>query len=333
MTRNISEMLRGCTPGRMQTVGIMQVIPLLSDLEDDRFVSPEGATVHNSTYGNLNIDARSPDEEILVPPQTAYLVRERAQDHALRKGGFVKGRRVFDNALCVQETQGGTIPRGEHKFSLLPWSLREAALTNANPDFSAIWGNIRNFKTEAGLSGPGDLIDFMDKFQKELDLFVAEFERVPKQVGALIIIGGRLVGIERSPSRRYFREIWEALIRECYGSEAVRQIKLGIGKEPQRRPLPKVDNLGGLGDALESVSKAEREDTKNIIIGLLDDEFTEKREEASTTFPDVVLITIKNDQFVGQIVVDGARVHYISLVTTHTWFKDGVWMQAPSFKM
>ena len=37
---DISEILRGCDVGRMQSVGIMQVLPLVSDLEDARVVAP-----------------------------------------------------------------------------------------------------------------------------------------------------------------------------------------------------------------------------------------------------------------------------------------------------
>jgi len=36
----VADVLHGCTPGRIQSVGYMQVIPLVSELSDDRFVSP-----------------------------------------------------------------------------------------------------------------------------------------------------------------------------------------------------------------------------------------------------------------------------------------------------
>ena len=43
-TIRVADVLHGCTPGRMQSVGYMQVIPLVSDLSDNRFVSPVEAS-------------------------------------------------------------------------------------------------------------------------------------------------------------------------------------------------------------------------------------------------------------------------------------------------
>ena len=54
-TIRVADVLHGCTPGRIQSVGYMQVIPLVSELSDDRFVSPvEGeAEVFTTNYGSL----------------------------------------------------------------------------------------------------------------------------------------------------------------------------------------------------------------------------------------------------------------------------------------
>jgi hypothetical protein len=51
----VTDVLHGCSPGRIQSVGYMQVIPLVSELSDDRFVSPvEGqADVFTTDYGTL----------------------------------------------------------------------------------------------------------------------------------------------------------------------------------------------------------------------------------------------------------------------------------------
>ena len=64
-TTRVADVLHGCTPGRIQSVGYMQVIPLVSELSDDRFVSPiEGeAEVFTTSYGTLGFrntgDSRS----------------------------------------------------------------------------------------------------------------------------------------------------------------------------------------------------------------------------------------------------------------------------------
>jgi hypothetical protein len=54
-TIRVADVLHGSAPGRIQSVGYMQVIPLVSELSDDRFVSPvEGeAEVFTTSYGTL----------------------------------------------------------------------------------------------------------------------------------------------------------------------------------------------------------------------------------------------------------------------------------------
>ena len=114
----IAEILRGVEPGRMQSVGVMQVIPLLSELEDKRFVSPEDAKVSTSDYGTLVFDNPS-RSLLLVPCHAGYVVKQAAQDHAMSHMGLVKSRgsRSYNTAMCVQQSQGGLISgeRQEHR--------------------------------------------------------------------------------------------------------------------------------------------------------------------------------------------------------------------------
>lgn len=132
-------------------------------------------------------------------------------------------RRRFDTAVCIQETEPGLIREGSFRMMVLPYPLREPALEVRHEDnYSRIWPAISALNREAGLEEEGNLVHFLTRFQRELDQFVAEFECVPEQVGAIILIAGHVVGIERGPSRAYFASIWDALIRECYGSQAVR---------------------------------------------------------------------------------------------------------------
>ncbi|MCU0355810.1 MAG: hypothetical protein MUD08_19075, partial [Cytophagales bacterium] len=64
----------------------------------------------------------------------------------------------------------------------------------------------------------GRLRYFLNHFKPQLDQFVAEFEYVKDQVGAIVMLEGRIVGIEIAPSHQYWQEIWMPLLRECYGS-------------------------------------------------------------------------------------------------------------------
>ena len=121
----IREILRGLTPGRIQSVGLMQVVPLTGRRSDDRFACPTEAEVGTSGYGEMSF--RNPSDKILlVPSHAAYVVKQAAQDHAMSTAGMVRGNRTgnFDTACCIQETQGGYIRAGQHQMFILPVSLR-----------------------------------------------------------------------------------------------------------------------------------------------------------------------------------------------------------------
>ena len=53
----VRDVLRGCEAGRLQSVGYMEVIPLVSDLNDDRFVSPVqcDADVYTTKIGRAHV--------------------------------------------------------------------------------------------------------------------------------------------------------------------------------------------------------------------------------------------------------------------------------------
>lgn len=329
----IKELLRGCEPGRMQTVGIMQVIPLLSDMETASIVSPARAQVSTTDYGTMVVNNPT-DSTMLVPTHAAYMTEQKAQDHAMAHAGFVKksGRAQWKTAMCIQQTQAGMIDSHEGRMTILPMSLREKALAGRkNKTFSRLWDAIQNLHRETGCyPASGNLIEFMERFQTELDQFVAEFEILPKQVGAIVLIGGKVMGIERSPSQQYFADIWQALIRECYGSEAIRQAKTGAARQPRAVQVRSVRDLNDLRAALDEARGQDEERAREIVRGLIEDPF-ERSEEGSAGRLD--LVTVSNNQFVGQVVQEGERVHYASLVTTRDWTENADWREAKAFSI
>ena len=89
------------------------------------------------------------------------------------------------------------------------------------------------FNQEMGVPAAGHLEFFLKQFRKELDEFVAEFECVPRQIGAIILVDDQVVGIERAPSHAYWQSVWPCLIRECYGSLAIRVAQLKGERAPE----------------------------------------------------------------------------------------------------
>lgn len=246
-----------------------------------------------------------------------------------------KKRRTFDTAMCVQQTQGGMISKGQHKMLILPYSLRERALQMRDQkEYGKLWNDISTFNRELGLrtGDRGHLEYFLDHFRKELDQFVAEFECIPQQCGAIILINGQVVGVERAPNPTFWRDVWSPLVRECYGSLA---IQVGRQTGPNAVPKTRVPLSGGRINSLDDLEKAltdreEKQDEKarEIIRKLLDEPFTSENEE---TMKKYTVVTIKNGQFLGQLVKDETKISYASLFTTKDWAKSAPWRQTSKF--
>lgn len=333
----ISELLRGCTPGHIQSVGYMQVIPLISDMTDDRLVSPQGAKVKTTNYGTLVFENKNKTKVMVVPAQTAYIVAKAAQDHALPHVGLVKGQKTFGTARCVQQSQPGLIgSNDEHRMAVLPFSIREAAHnTRKSTSYGELWPAIQKLNQEAGVGYSGNLVEFFNKFKQELEQFVAEFEPVPDQIGAIILIGGKVVGIERSPNYEYWTSIWPSLIRDCYGSLAVMEAKAHPGKNPPpprtRVELKDVSALTDLVKAAEEAEQAEYDKVKAVFNNVSDTKLD--RESVDGSEGDFSVESLKSKRFVGQIVSDDEKILYGSLIATEKWKQNEDWYLAESFSM
>ncbi len=336
-TITLAEVLRGTEASRVQSVGYMQVIPLTSDLTDDRFVSPAevGVGVTTTHYGTLVFD-NSEDTLLIVPCHTGYVVQESAQDHAMAHAGLVKARdkRAFDTARCVQQTQGGLIRSGHYQMIILPFALREQALKDRNSKgYDKLWGAIAGFNREMGIEGASHLEYFLERFGRELDEFVAEFECVPHQVGAIILIDDHVVGIERAPSHAYWQSVWPALIRECYGSLAI-QVARSKGETPPappgtRVPLPEeIGSLDDLGRAVEEIAAEEESRVRSLVRELLDERLTLTADEE---IEGLNLETLEPGRFVGQVVRDGERIVYASILSSKRWLQGRRWAGAKPF--
>jgi hypothetical protein len=320
-TVKIAELVSGCEPGRVQSVGPMQVVPLVSEFNDDRFAPPTEARIGTAGYGNLVV-ANPADRALLVPAGAAYMVAQKAQNHALPSAGCVpkQATRTFGTAVCVQQTQAGYIAEGAHELILLPAALRRAAHpARLEKNFQRLWPAIGEFNAAAGLENTGGHLEkFFEKFRAELDYFVAEFEPVPRQVGAVVLVNGAVAGVERSPSADYFRTVWRPLIRECYGSMALVEARKGMTQLPRTRvPLRPAANLNDLELAL-----AESETEERRLVGLLLDAVLETELSVATDETGETVIEGLGDgdqPFVGQCVRAGDRVLYCSLVASEKW--------------
>ncbi len=335
-TIRVADVLHGCAPGRIQSVGYMQVIPLVSDLSDDRFVSPvEGeAEVYTTNYGTLGF-RNSSDRILIVPCHAGYVVKRAAQDHAMAHAGVVRSaaERSYDTAMCIQQSQGGLIRRGSYEMLILPYALRERALeVRKDKSYNKLWDAISRFNQQMGVQGQGHLEFFLKHFRKQLDEFVAEFECVPRQIGAIILVDDQVVGVERAPSHAYWQSVWPCLIRECYGSLA---ISVAQSKDDHAealassRPLPDdISSLDNLDSVIAEIARQEDERAKAMVRDLLDEQLTLTRDESTDRLS---VETVEPGRFTGQVIRDGQRIVYASLPATKKWLADNQWRSAKPF--
>ncbi len=315
MPLTVDQILAGTTTGRMQSVGQMSVIPLLDagNGQDETF-APPNFEAGTQGYGRVNARNTTADRPTIMPTGAAFVTPEAAQDHAvpgasLFSGGESKG---IENSYCVQQTQGGLIPQKEREFTILPVALRPFALAHRTEGrYDAMWPHLRAFRETFGDAGPGNLVDFLKRFEKELDQFVAEFELVPGQIGALVLIGGKIVGIERAPTVAFWEKLWTPLIRVCYGSLALRVGKTNRALPGSRTPLAKSTSIDGLRAALAD-SKAASEKlvtqvTSAVKAKVLGDQVgSEKLGQAR-------VLTVASQEYAGQVVQNGDKPVYASI--------------------
>jgi len=246
-----------------------------------------------------------------------------------------KKKRSFNTAMCIQASQPGYIPAGNYRMMILPFSLRENALAlRKETSYNKLWPAITDLNRRTKVSERGHVEDFLRHYEKELDQFVAEFECVPGQVGAIVLINGRVVGIERAPSNEYWLNLWPALIRECYGSLAIEvaaRYPDGPPVPPTRVPMPDrvPGDLDELAEDLEKAREEERARVRNVVEDLLPQPFEVKSEKDEAG---LFIDTLTNEQFTGQAVRDGDRVVYFSLVAQASWLKKTAWEDAEPFK-
>jgi len=321
MKITVSDILKGCTPGKMQSVGYMQVIPLISepDMCDDRFGPFTSLNSSTSNYGTLHLQNRT-DKHTIFPMGAGIMAKEAAQNHAIGKAKLMikMSECSMKHAACVQQSQGGMISNGKHPMTILPYSIRGEALTIKDTQaYNKLWPAISNFNQVIGVRGMAHLEYYLDEFSDKLDEFIGQFEIVKNQVGAIIILNGQVAGIERSPNYEFWKDLWKPLIRECYGSASLIFAKRGVKASPPLGRMPindqAVKDLDSLEVEFNKATTFETDAVNQTIRDFIKQPFNVKREENE---PNGTLCVdhLSGSQFTGQIVRDDDRVVYASLM-------------------
>lgn len=323
-TIKIQELLKGYKVDRSgtQNAANMIVVPLTSDTEYTPIADFSNINLNRDVaYGELEFRNDADDIGILLQGYT-LITSQHAQDRTVPYARLIKGKSTEHVAAnCVQAHQCGLIDVSRLKaddIKILPPSLRAIAMIKANPksnssgDFGALWGNLATWANKIDLKD-GGLVLFYTKFKEQLDQFVASFEPVEKQLGAITILNDEVVAIDIVPKYSTWLQIFRPLIRDSYGAEAMRLIQNG-----------QIKSLISLFDdkKVEDVNDLEKEFNKNTekffdSISDIVKQNTELEVEYKTLqeMGDLNLVKFESQGMIGCGVFHGDHVVYLSLVS------------------
>jgi hypothetical protein len=333
MKIDVQELLKGMRPLKdedgnivVQSINNMQIVCLTTDAEYDidKFANPLALSVDTErSYGHLTIHNEE-SKPAIVLPQATYLTKKAAQDHAMVKAGYVpsSSARDFDDACCVESTQGGYIhKRDEVRGTVLPYYLREASLQVVGQDsYGKIWPSIGSFNNSvsAGMSSRQHISDYFKKYDKKLEQFIAHFEKPKQCIGAIVLVAGEIVAIDKFPSFVYTDQVWDTLIRDCYGSIAITEEIKSVDQDKRFTTLSeKSKKKAGepVGDYLRKIlnktKKSIEDDVKERIEEIFDVEFTKKIDSSKDGYKSEIL---ESEGYIGQVISESGYNHLVSIV-------------------
>ena len=307
--------------GHAQRSGPLTVVPLLGDGAGDDFVPPlTGLKLSRvAGYGKVEMEClrgRADKGVGIVPLHIGY-IQDGAQNHALCRSGLLAAgqKRMFEDACCVQQTQGGYLEGKEQWFFILPLSLRGAALAmRGQVNYGKLWTEIGGLNAKLGKSSRGHLDEVIVRERPWLNQYNGRFERVPDQIGALFFIDGKLAGIELAPNPVYFAEVWPALVSFCYGVEAMYRERARTTDDAVA-PYTATD-LPALRAEVAARRAALDAEVAGWLAAVPAKKLVKKEEERLL---DLKLFTTSNDHFAGQIVEQGGTTVYASIAAQPAW--------------
>lgn len=298
--------------GMPQQSGTLTVLPMFGSENDNRFVGPLSGLKLTQVRGYGNMELSNPSETgvAIVPLHMGY-IQDRAQNHALCRSAFIAGgqKLMFEDACCVQASQGGYLEGREQWFFILPLQLREEALElRGKEDYSKLWNGITRLNEQFGLPNRGHLEQILSRKRAFLTQYQSRLELLPHQTGAMFFIQDKLAGVEIAPSAAYFQELWMPLVCFCYGVAAMYQEKDIEVKKPL---VPfSASNLQELRERLNQSRLERQEQVRNWLAQIPKQKFQIKEEER---FMSLSLQTVKGKNFAGQFVEEEGRLLYASL--------------------
>ena len=319
---NLHELFSDLAIRQPQTVGNMTVIPLCDAIEraEVQVGSTRDLYLESDVGYNSLVLASHAKRVTIVPQGMALITRQAAQDRAVPSTHLVAAQPKQVGAFCIQSSQCGLMSKqrnAEHKLRMLPLAVRYEALKRRDESaksFSSLWEKLGEWNHRSNVSGDF-LVSFFRQYAKNLNQFVAQFELVPQQRGAVVLINDRLAGVEVAPNGDYFADLFQPLIRDCYGAEAL--LARDQATPVRGSLLPDVTSLDQLVQAVENVAATEREFATEIVEKVQSDPIKSGDDHQ---LAGLKVVNMDGASLVGQGVqsIAGRRLIYASLMARPT---------------
>ncbi len=295
--------------GQPQRAGALTMLPVFGPTYPETIAPPRTGLKLSRVAGYGRVEIKNPSSSgvAIVPLHMGY-IQDHAQNHALCRSAFIAAGQtlMFEDACCVQQSQGGFLQEKEQWFFILPVQLRYEALTlRGQQQYSKLWGAISQLNQQVGLPTRGHLEQIVSRQRAHLTQFQSRLELLPDQLGALFFLEDRLVGIEIAPNPAYFQEVWVALVCFGYGIAAWYSPNLGEQQPFAAATLPE------LHAALSQSRNDYYEQVKHWLVQTRLESPSVQEEER---YRDMRLNTVIGEHFAGQFVADEKkRLVYLSL--------------------
>jgi hypothetical protein len=315
----IKDVLKGYTVDRknIQSVANMTVIPIISETEFTNVADVNEVTLKQDVaYNSMEFQNSSGHIGIVLQGWTMIEPNQKAQDRTIPFGKLLNSKTSKAvPANCVQSRQCGTFDctkLDQSSFKILPPSLRGIALkknTDRSADTGTLWESLSKWSNKIDCKNDG-LFMFYSKFEDKLSQFVAQFEPVEKQVGAIVFINNELIAIDIMPKYDSWKKLWRALIRDSYGAEAIRLADNGTSVEIN--PSINAASVSSLDDLVAAYSTMKNDFYGNLESAINSSISAEVTSSKLDNINELTMLKLENSDFIGQGVAHG-NDHYIYL--------------------
>jgi len=305
--------------GSVQSDDEMTVIPLVGGDRGD-VASPSSLKFERTTgYGEMKFS--NEDEKPAIVPSNMMIRGTGAQDHAMSGSGIVKANssESFNNACCIEETQGGLLSATGNDEDILPIGLRKPLLDygkRSEKGYSKLWHDIKGWLRgmNLGRRSAAHLRYFYDdkNINQALEEFAASFEPIENQIGAVIMFNGVPVGIEIMPSADHWDAYWQQLLRGCYGAELLRMKRLGK-IAPSTLILPNIPEESS-GEHVKEILIEFTNHLREEIIPILEQISVSDNRRIGSITSGLETRMITTDSGGGDVILQDSKPIYISLV-------------------